>query len=106
MPNGVDGLFDAALLNDSAVPAIADGGVLVTVRGWHGQVDRGIRVFPVLVAGAITDTTKLERLRDQAEAGVSRRASRRYSPHPRPPRHMGWCKGGIRGRLVLDFTQL
>ena len=49
-PDGVDGLFDTALLNAAAVPAIADGGVLVTVRAWNEPVERGVRVFPVLVA--------------------------------------------------------
>ena len=107
VPNGIDGLFDAALLNDSAVPAIANGGVLVTVRGWNGHVDRGIRVFPVLVAGAITDTTKLERLRDQAEAGVlTARVAKVVPASEAAEAHRLLEKGGIRGRLVLDFTQL
>ncbi len=70
VPNGVDALFDTALLNGAAVPAIADGGMLVTVRGWNEPVARGIRVFPVLVMKALTDTARLERLRDQAEACV------------------------------------
>jgi NADPH2:quinone reductase len=106
-PNGVDGLFDAALLNDSAVPAIANGGVLVTVRGCNGHVDRGVRVFPVLVARAITDATKLERLRDQAEAGVlTARVAKVFPASEAAEAHRLLEKGGIRGRLVLDFTKL
>jgi NADPH:quinone reductase-like Zn-dependent oxidoreductase len=107
VPNGVDGLFDAALLNDAAVPAIADGGVLVTVRGWNGHVDRGVRVFPVFVGTAITDTPKLERLRDQAEAGVlTPRVAKVFAASEAAEAHRLLEKGGIRGRLVLDFTQL
>ena len=107
VPNGVDGLFDAALLNDSAVPAIADGGGLVTVRGWNGHVGRGVRVFPVFVGSAITDTTKLERLRDQAEAGVlTARVAKVFPASEAAEAHRLLEKGGIRGRLVLDFTQL
>jgi cobaltochelatase CobN len=107
VPNGVDGLFDAALLNDAAVPAIADGGLLVTVRGWNGHVDRGVRVFPVFVGTAIADTPKLERLRDQAEAGVlTPRVARVFPASEAAEAHRLLEKGGIRGRLVLDFTQL
>jgi NADPH:quinone reductase-like Zn-dependent oxidoreductase len=107
VPNGVDGLFDAALLNDTAVPAIADGGVLVTVRGWNGPVDRGIRVFPVLVSGSITDTAKLERLRDQAEAGVlTARVAKVFPASEAAEAHRLLEKRGVRGRVVLDFTTL
>ncbi|HTQ36111.1 MAG TPA: NADP-dependent oxidoreductase [Steroidobacteraceae bacterium] len=107
VPDGVDGLFDAALLNGAAVPAIADGGVLVTVRGWNEPVGRGIRVFPVLVAAAITDTAKLERLRDQAEAGVlTARVAQVLPAAQAAEAHRMLEKGGVRGRLVLDFAGL
>jgi NADPH:quinone reductase-like Zn-dependent oxidoreductase len=107
VPNGVDGLFDAALLNDTAVPAIADGGVLVTVRGWNGPADRHIRVFPVLVSGSITDTAKLERLRDQAEAGVlTARVAKVFPASEAAEAHRFLEKRGVRGRVVLDFTTL
>jgi NADPH:quinone reductase len=105
--NGVDGLFDAALLNGAAAPAIADGGVLATVRGWNEPVERGIRVFPVLVLTGLTDTTKLERLRDQAEAGVlTPRVARVLPASQAAEAHRMLEKGGVRGRLVLDFTAL
>jgi len=107
LPRGVDGLFDTALLNAAAVPAIADGGMLVTVRGWNDAVERGIRVFPVLVGAAITDTAKLERLRDQAEAGVlTARVARVLPAAQAAEAHRILERGGVRGRLVLDFTTL
>lgn len=107
VPNGVDGFFDTALLNGAAVPAIADGGVLVTVRAWNEPVDRGVRVFPVLVGTAITDTAKLERLRDLAEAGVlTPRVAKVLPASQAAEAHRILEKGGVRGRLVLDFTAL
>jgi NADPH2:quinone reductase len=107
VPNGVDGIFDTALLNGAAVPAIADRGMLVTVRAWNEPVERGVRVFPVLVAAAITDTTKLERLRDLAEAGVlTPRVAKVLPASQAAEAHRILEKGGIRGRLVLDFTAL
>jgi NADPH:quinone reductase-like Zn-dependent oxidoreductase len=107
VPKGVDSLFDTALLNAAAVPAIADGGMLVTVRAWNEPVERGIRVFPVLVATALTDTIKLERLRDQAEAGVlTPRVAKILPASQAAEAHRILEKGGVRGRLVLDFTTL
>jgi NADPH:quinone reductase-like Zn-dependent oxidoreductase len=107
VPNGVDGLFDTALLNVAAVPAIADGGVLVTVRGWNEPVDRGVRVFPVFVGTAVTDTARLERLRDLAEAGVlTPRVAKVLPASQAAEAHRILEKGGVRGRLVLDFTTL
>jgi NADPH:quinone reductase len=107
VPGGADGIFDTALLNGAAVPAIADGGVLVTVRAWNEPVERGIRVFPVLVVAGLTDTTMLERLRDQADAGVLTARVARVLPASRAAEaHRILERGGVRGRLVLDFTQL
>ena len=107
VPAGVAGLFDAALLNGAAVPAIADGGALVTVRGWNEPVERGVRVFPVLVGTALADTAKLQRLRDQAEAGVlTPRVAQTLPASQAAEAHRILEKGGVRGRLVLDFTTL
>lgn len=41
-PDGVRGVLDAAVLNELALPAVADGGGLATMRGWDGPADRGI----------------------------------------------------------------
>jgi len=107
VPDGVDGLFDTALLNGATVPAIANGGGLVTVRAWNEPVERGIRVFPVFVATALTDTAKLERLRDQADAGVlTPRVAKVLPASQAADAHRTLEKGGLRGRLVLDFTAL
>ena len=106
-PEGVDGLFDTALLNGAALPAIRDGGALVTVRGWSETAERGIRVFPVLVATALSETAKMEKLRDQAEAGViTARVARVLPASEAPEAHRLFEKGGVRGRIVLDFTAL
>jgi NADPH:quinone reductase len=106
-PDGVDGLYDAALLNAAALPAIRDGGVLVTVRGWNEPAERGIRIFPVLVFTALTETAKLERLRDLAEAGViTPRVARVMPASQAAEAHRLLEQGGVRGRIVLDFADL
>ena len=37
VPKGVDGLVDAAVLDEAVVPAIRDHGALAVVRGWDGN---------------------------------------------------------------------
>jgi NADPH2:quinone reductase len=66
----VAGLVDAASLNAAALPAIADGGAITTVRGWSGPAERGITVHPISAFATVTDTALLEELRDLAQDGT------------------------------------
>jgi len=100
----VPGLADGALLNDKAVPAVADGGRLVTVRGWNGPAERGVRVHPVMVPQGATETAALDRLARQAEEGVLSLRVAQVLPADRAPEaHRLLEAGGVRGRIVLDF---
>jgi len=104
VPGGVAGLIDGANLDAVAMAAIADGGILVTVRGWSGPGERGIAVHPVSAFDAFTDTTLLERLRDLAEDGtLSLRVADVLPARDAARAHQRLAGGGIRGRLVLDF---
>ncbi|WP_406140154.1 zinc-binding alcohol dehydrogenase family protein [Streptomyces sp. NBC_01089] len=103
--DGVDGVLDGAMLHERVVPAIRDRGGIAVIRGWDGPVDRGIRVHPVWVNEAATDHTRLLRLRDQAEAGELTLRVADVLPADQAPRaHRRLADGGLRGRLVLDFT--
>jgi hypothetical protein len=51
VPAGVPGLIDGAVLNDLALGAIADGGGLVTLRGWAGPTEHGITIHPISTFG-------------------------------------------------------
>jgi NADPH:quinone reductase-like Zn-dependent oxidoreductase len=107
MPEGVDGVIDAALFHERIVPAIASGGGLATVRGWNEPVPRGIVVHPVFVGSGATETAKLDRLRQQAEAGVlSLRVAKVLPASSAAEAHRLLEAGGVRGRLVLDFTNV
>jgi len=104
VPGGVAGLVDAASLNATALPAIADGGAIVTVRGWSGPAERGITVHPVSAFAAVTDTALLEELRDLAEDGtLSLRVADVMPARYAAEAHRRLAAGGIRGRIVLDF---
>lgn len=104
-PDGVPGIADGALLHEQVVPAIADGGGLSVVRGWRGEVGRGITVYPILVSDSATDTAALTRLVRQVEEGVlSLRVAEVIPASDAARAHRLLEAGGIRGRLVLDFT--
>lgn len=108
VPDGVPGLADGAVLDERALPAVADGGGLATVRGWAGGSEpapRGITVHPVMVSRRADDTAALERLSRQAEDGVLTLRVAEVLPAAEAERaHRQLAAGGIRGRLVLDFT--
>jgi NADPH:quinone reductase len=103
-PAGADGVIDAALLNELAVPAVRDGGRIATLRGYTGESDRGIGFHPVFVRTYAREHDKLDRLRQQAEAGeVTLRVARTLPAEQAADAHRILEAGGTRGRLVLEF---
>jgi NADPH2:quinone reductase len=105
VPAGVDGVVDGALLHERALPAVRDGGGLAVVRGWEGPSERAITIHPIWVRRAVTDTSRLTALRDQAEAGtLTMRVAQVLSPDGAAEAHRRLAAGGVRGRLVLDFS--
>jgi NADPH:quinone reductase-like Zn-dependent oxidoreductase len=75
------------------------------VRGWNGPTERGIVAHPVFVSAGLTDTAKLDRLRQQAEDGVLKLRVARVLPAAEAAvAHRLLEAGGVRGRLILDFT--
>jgi len=104
VPEGADGLVDAALLNGLAVPAVRDGGRIATVRGFTGEHERGITFHPVTVRSYAREHGKLDRLRELAETGqVTLRVAGTLPAERAPEAHRILEAGGTRGRLVLEF---
>jgi NADPH:quinone reductase-like Zn-dependent oxidoreductase len=104
-PEGVDAVLDGAMLHELILPAIRDGGGLAVIRGWDGPVDRGIHLHPVWVTEAATDHARLLRLRDQASTGeLTLRVADVLPADQAAQAHRRLAEGGVRGRLVLDFT--
>jgi NADPH:quinone reductase len=104
VPEGADGLIDAALLNELAIPAVRDGGRIATVRGFTGDPERGISFHPVFVRNYSREYDKLDRLRRQVEAGeVTLRVARTLPAERTAEAHRILEAGGIRGRLILEF---
>lgn len=109
VPDGVDGLIDAALLEDKAVGAVRDGGSVVTLRGYDGAAlaapsRRGVVFHPIYVRNYAREHAKLDGLRAQAEAGaLTLRVARTFPADHAPEAHRLLEAGGVRGRIVLEF---
>lgn len=105
VPNGAPGLIDGAVLNEKALRAIADGGGLVTLRGWAGPTERGITIHPISSFGSATDTALLDQISRQAENGkLTLRVGEVLPASQAAEAHRRLEAGGVRGRLVLDFA--
>ena len=103
-PEGVDGLADGAVQDALVLPAVKDGGAVATVRGYRGDGQRDLRVFPTLVRRVAQDRAALDRLRQQAEDGVlTLRVAQTFPAEQAAEAHRRLEAGGVRGRLVLTF---
>jgi NADPH:quinone reductase len=105
-PDGVDAVFDTALLTRAAVPAVRDGGGIAVVRGWDdgGDPERDIRVTPVSVTKALANTAWLELISEEAAAGrLIPRIADIYPPERAQEAYQRMDAGGVRGRFVITF---
>jgi NADPH:quinone reductase-like Zn-dependent oxidoreductase len=103
-PQGVDGLADGALLNERAIPAVRDGGAFTSLRGFPGVPQRDIRFTATMVRAYAQEFEKLDRLRQQVEAGqITLRVAEIYPPEKAADAHRRLEAGGTRGRLVIQF---
>ncbi len=104
-PDGVDGLYDTALLGRDVFGAIKDGGGMVVVRGWDGsEPERDIQIHPVMVSEVLDRTDWLEELRQIAgDGGIQLRVVGEYPPERVAEAQQVMDAGGLRGRVVIVF---
>src|SRR5690606_14535338 len=100
VPDGFDGLLDAAVIGSAALGAVRDGGALAGVNSAAvPQSERGIRVEPVRVQ---RDGARLAELAGAVERGErTPRVAATYPFEQAADAHARMDKGGLRGRLVL-----
>ena len=104
VPDGVDAVADGSVQNAELFDAVRDGGGFATVRGFRADAPRGITIHEVWVAKYAKEHAKLERLREQVEAGqLTLRVARTFPAQNAAEAHRLLAKGGIRGRLVIQF---
>lgn len=105
-PDGVDGLADGAVLDEHALPAVKDGGAVATVRGYRGDGERGLQVHPVWILHVAEEREMLAELSQLAEDGtLTLRVADSVAPQDAGTAHARLEAGGVRGRLVIDFTR-
>jgi NADPH:quinone reductase-like Zn-dependent oxidoreductase len=103
-PQGVDGLADGAVLKELVIPAVRDGGAFTSVRGFQGIPQRDIHFTATSVRTYAQEFEKLDRLRQQVEAGkITLRVAEVYPPERAADAHRRLEAGGTRGRLVIQF---
>lgn len=103
-PEGVDGLADAAGLQERVVPALRDGGVFVSMRGWKGEPTRGIRYEAAVSSKEYHSRAKLDALRQAVEDGaLTPRVAGVFPAEDAAEAHRRLEAGGTRGRFVLTF---
>ena len=103
-PDGVDGLADGALLNELAIGAVRNGGGFTAIRGYKGEDQRDIKFTATWVTRYDGEYEKLDRLREQAEAGeLTLRVAETVSPENAAMAHERLEAGGTRGRMVIEF---
>jgi NADPH:quinone reductase len=104
VPDGVDGLVDAAVLDRLALPAVRDGGRIATLRRFADTLERDITFHPFRVSEHAREQAKLDRLRQQVEEGhLMLRVARILPAAQAIEAHRALEAGGVRGRLILQF---
>ena len=103
-PDGVAGVYDTAVLNGAALPAIRDGGGLAVVRGWDGPSERDIAIHRVRVDTVLQRTEWLEHLATSAAEGlIQLRPLDEYPPERAAEAQQRMDAGGLRGRVLIAF---
>jgi len=104
VPDGVDGLLDAAVMGAPVLPAVRDGGQVIAVRPFAGETERDIAVSLVLVFHHLHEADRLERLAELAARGtLTLRVADVLPAEHAAEAHRRMAAGGVRGRLVLAF---
>ena len=81
-----------------------DGGNFTAIRGFKGEEQRGIEFTATWVTRYDGEYEKLDRLRQQVEAGeLSLRVADTVPPDRAAVAHERLEAGGTRGRMVIEF---
>ena len=104
VPEGVDGLLDAAVIGAPILPAIRDGGALAAVRAFQGETERGIAIHQVRVSDYAENQAALDHLGQLVAQGkLTLRVAETFPPERAGEAHSKLQAGGVRGRLLVTF---
>ncbi|PRI11184.1 quinone oxidoreductase family protein [Leucobacter massiliensis] len=96
----LDAVADLAVLDGALLPAVADGGTLVTLRGWRGEEQDRVRIAPVAVP---EEWHRGAQLAEALHGPHLRRPLRSFAPHEIAQAHRMLASGGLRENLVIVF---
>lgn len=104
-PDGVDTILDGALIGQEIIQAVRNGGSIIDLRGRDGELERGIRMTHSNVRDRMQDHAAITCLRDLVNDGTLPTAVEGVFAWPdAAAAHARLAEGGLRGRLILDFT--
>lgn len=104
-PQGVPAVADAALLHADILPALAAPARIALVRAWDESPPAGVTFLPICVPDHTHRTDLLLRLRDYVVHGeLTPRVADIYPADQGSEAHRRLAAGGVRGRLVLNFS--
>ncbi len=104
IPEGVDGLVDAAVIGQPILAAIRDGGGYAGVRGYQGETERGITIHLVQVSRYAENRQALDKLGQMvSQKKLTLRVAETFPPERAAEAHRKLEAGGVRGRLVIVF---
>jgi NADPH:quinone reductase-like Zn-dependent oxidoreductase len=102
--DGVDGVADGSIQRKQLFAAVRDGGGFAMMREFDAGAPRDIKIHQVSVVTYAKEQAKLDHLRRQVEAGqLTLRVAQTFAPADAVMAHQLLMKGGVRGRLVLEF---
>ena len=104
-PSGVDGLYDTALLHETAFGAIRDAGGMVVVRGWKpSRPSAGSRSSRSWSAQRSSGPTGSRSCASSHPTGrLQLRVAGEYPPEQAAEAQRIMDAGGLRGRVVIVF---
>ena len=104
VPDGVDGVVDAALYEDAIFPAVRDGGAITSGRQHVGSSERRVVWHSVSILEHTTRTDVFSTLRDLVEdETLTLRVADTLPAEQAAQAHRRVEAGGLRGRLVLTW---
>jgi NADPH2:quinone reductase len=104
LPDGVDGLVDAARIGGLARAVVKDGHMCVAVRALSGDEEARVRHQAVSVGRHAEDAEAIATLSELVAEGVlTPRVARRLPMSQAAEAHRLVEQGGLRGRVVLIF---
>lgn len=104
-PRGVDAVIDAALMGETLMPLIKDGGQFIVLRPYEGATPRGIMPQHISVREYGRDRDRLQGLLDLAAANqLTMNVARILEPAQGRLGHDLLEAGGVGGRIVFRFA--